>query len=117
MPFADELSMNFIITSRQDCPVFGLNIYLLACSKDDALKKTFCVLGNFAICMFHFRLLIFFQNKLFLKGTLRNTIKVSISLDPDQARIQTVYRFYQQMTLTERGGVKEGINSAKRCQK
>ena len=45
---------------------------------------TLCMLGNFAcflvICGF------FFLNQLFKKKTLQNIIRVSNSLDPDQAR-------------------------------
>ena len=36
--------------------------------------------------LFCYLLLIFFQNQLFRKNSFRNTIKVSNSLDPDQAR-------------------------------
>ena len=47
-----------------------------------AVGLILCLLGNFA-CLFC-RLLIFF--KIILKKKIRNTIRVSNSLDPDQAR-------------------------------
>ena len=45
---------------------------------------TLCMLGNFA-CFFLGHLLIFFKINI-LKNSFRNTIIVSNSLDPDQAR-------------------------------
>ena len=44
---------------------------------------TLCLLGNFS-CFLLF--VDFFQNKPFLKKSFRNIIRVSNSLDPDQAR-------------------------------
>ena len=45
--------------------------------------KTLCMLGN---CSCYFVICVFFQNQLSRKNYFRNTIRVSNSLDPDQAR-------------------------------
>ena len=144
--------MNIIIVSKQDFPMFGLNIYLLACSetmhnKNDSTKvrdksfkptvrqqyacrvraihfflKMFCILCK--IAFFLLCLLIFFPNKFFLKATFRNTIKVSISLDPDQARRYVGPYLYPNCLQISSANVAElkkalitYINSAKHCQK
>ena len=44
---------------------------------------TFCLLGNFACC---FVVCWFFSKSTFSKNSFRRTIRVSNSLDPDQAR-------------------------------
>ena len=64
--------------------------------------------GKFFMLLCH--LLIFFQNQLFEKNSFRNTIRVSNSLDPDQAGhlvgliwVQTVSKGYQQTALVGKG--------------
>ena len=44
-----------------------------------------CMLGNFE-CFFFLSSVDFFKDQLFLKKSFRNTIRVSNSLHPDQAR-------------------------------
>ena len=69
-----------------------------------------CILGNFA-CFFVVCCFSFLQNNLFSKNSFRNAIRVSNSLDPDQARhkmsglirVQTVCKGYQQTTLEGKG--------------
>ena len=46
-------------------------------------RLTICLLGNFSCFLSSAD---FFQNQLFFKNSFRNTIRVSNSLDPDQAR-------------------------------
>ena len=47
---------------------------------------TLCMLSNFACFFVVCRFFFFFLNHLFQKQSFMNTIKVSNSLDPDQAR-------------------------------
>ena len=52
-------------------------------SANEEFQYTLCMLGNFA-CFFC--CLLIFSKSTFSKNSFRNTIRVSNSLDPDQAR-------------------------------
>ena len=69
-----------------------------------------------------FRCRLFFLNSTFLKNYFRNTIRVSNSLDPDQANkipgliwVQMVCKGYQQKTSIEISGQKKGVEICGTC--
>ena len=67
--------------SNQTNKQTNLNVVCLALIVSRQL--TLCFLGNFS---FFFRLLTFFSILTYSKNSFRNTVRVSNSLDPDQAQ-------------------------------